>query len=871
MKHFFRRLLGIYPNEEKKTLRFALLVVFWSLGATCISTLTDGLFIEKIGTSLLPKAYFIAALVMISASSLVLYLLKYFSPYQILMSLLIIGSIMYGIGAIILLHPPPVLFYFFCKVFSLAFLANLIACSWALIDNYHDIQDAKRTYALYNGCYFLGVIFSGCLISFLLKPLGDRFLFLLGAISLVAAMFQLKSIALKDRPIHDETLEGVFTGDRKGLFYLVKKIFSHPFVFSLLSISLIMQLTITTTEFNYLESFGNAFQNVSESKLTEFLAKTRALISVFNIIIGVFLYGRFVRLVGLRNIALLPALAFLLLYSKWLSVDSLMVAIFGLVCVDGISYTIEDNNHNLMLNAVPCKLKAKIRIINDSFFEPIGMLLSSAFLLSSSNKLIGLFLAVIMLTFACIIRATYHKSVFTNLKDNAVHFDRKIKHWFQLRTKKEQKELKKDLIDGLLSSDEKVSLLSCEALLRLKETAYLSHILNAASRFSTQGKISFLSLLKNSSFKKDPDVQQTLIKWTHSSNNQSLQSHLDLYFIGKKYFNAPFKTINDLLCSYEKDKIILGLEILSETMDSEHLDSVLSLIKHPCITVQRKAMSVFSKIADPKMKITTSYLLDCLEKVSDHSFRIKCLEALMSISDPSLIERLIEMSAYFRPSERRKIEELIVSMGKDTAPTLLSLLKDVSKHIRSRTLAGKILSRISLSTLQAHLNETIYVEIKRAYFYFYYANCIESKDLSLLVTGLKTGFYSVIDFVIHLLSISKSIEDCELLVRSLRSKNEKIHSHALESLERACHRKIFKWIAPLIDRHPWNEVVAGYVRLFGKKPTLNLPTLLDHLQNSPRLFDRVVAEDLRSVYDLSLFTEPKFELSNEPCNQFAYG
>ena len=99
---------------------------------------------------------------------------------------------------------------------------------------------------------------------------------------------------------------------------------------------------------------------------------------------------------------------------------------------EGILYAIEDNNFNLLVTAAPSKLKGTLRIVNDSFFEPIGMLLSSIFLifLQNNSKIFGLCLSVLFVTAAFLIRYFYPKSIQKNIHENSISFEKKILDFF---------------------------------------------------------------------------------------------------------------------------------------------------------------------------------------------------------------------------------------------------------------------------------------------------------------------------------------------------------------------------------------------------------------------------------------------------------
>jgi hypothetical protein len=216
-------------------------------------------------------------------------------------------------------------------------------------------------------------------------------------------------------------------------------------------------------------------------------------------------------------------------------------------------------------------------------------------------------------------------------------------------------------------------------------------------------------------------------------------------------------------------------------------------------------------------------------------------------------------------------------MGLKTVPLLLTLTKDIALPERARITAGKILARLALPQLQANLIDILDIEIERAYFYFYFAHTIQKQyplyDLELLQGALLAGYQSVIDFILHLLGAVGSLEDPEMLVRALHSKNAKIHSHAVESLERTCDVRIFRLIAPLIDDLPLEEKMAACLRWQGDFLNLTLSELLDKLERSPALFDKIVATRLKAKLQMPGWRQnlrEQMKQSNESFHQFAY-
>lgn len=921
MTRILQKVFGVYPDEWLKSLKFARLAIFCALGITTLETLSDGYFLEKAGASFLPTVFLFIALAMICISTVILYSLRYISPYRILISAIIIGAILCGVAALWIYSSPPNWFWFAFKIFSRMLFTVLIACSWTFIDQYHDLQDAKRVYSLYSAAYFLGSIGSGILINAALKFLGAPILLGLAGIFLSCAFFEARSIAHKMPPVHDDSIDGVFSTDRSGFMTIIRLIRRSPFTIYLLSLSLITQLLITVSEYSYMDSFGRIFEHVqySDGHIAEFLGKCRACISACNILIGFFFYSRFVRRVGLNNAIMITPLFFLGVYSQWVAYDTLIIAVLGLIAVDGILFTIEDNCFNLLSNAVPTKLKSKVRIINDSFFEPVGMLFSSVllFALQSGSRWLGLALTLIALTITLFLRALYSKALLTNLKDNALHFEKKFKDWLLSMGRREQKDAKKTILDALRSDQEEIRLLACESLLSMQDITVLPLILEVSRGFGTVSKIHLLHLFENSPFSNEVLILNAVASWKEESESpefckwaqfflakrgqqsEKLEKDLessDLLLRGSAILSLQqlsnsepissdsplsqaiaIKKIELMLKSSRIDEISMGLNIIAEGNCRIGMEKALSLLSHEAVIVKRSAARCIARLADSSTCRDAPRLIDELVLARDNIVRLLCLDALGKMADSTTVKDLLEASIYFRPNERRRTEEIVISMGLKTVPILLTLTKDLSIPERGRILAGKILGRLALPQLQANLIELISKELDRAYFYFYFGHSIQKQyplyDLQLLEQALLAGFRSVIDFIIHLLGAAGSLEEPETLVRALDSRNAKIQSHAIESLEKTCDPRIFRRIAPLVDDIPLEEKLSACLKYKNDLPQLSLSDLLTTLEQSGSLYDQVVAARLKAMLQMPNWRQnlrEQIKHSDERFHQFAY-
>lgn len=922
MQEIFRKVFGVYSGEGRQAFQFARLAIFWAFGCSCLDTIADGLFIEKVGAESLPRVYLCIALAMIGISSLVLYSLKKTSPYRVLMFVLAIGATVCLSSAVFMDGHPPAWFWYFLKIAAKIFYMVVIPISWTFTDQYHDLQDAKRVYAIYNGAYYIGAIISGTSINFLLDTFGFSSLLTAACVAIILGMWEARKISINTKAIHDDSTEGVMSASRDSILSIGKLIIRSKYVIFLLLLGIFSQLILMVTEFNYLAAFGKAFTSSSaitgESRITEFLGKCKAIISLANILLAMFFYNRCIRRIGLNNAILVTPLFFLGVYCGWLFYDGLPIAILGLVAIEGFLFTFDENSTNLMINAVPIKLKSKVRILTGSFFEPTGILISAGLLsvFTESTKVLGLCILAFILVFALVVRSIYPAAILQNLKDNALHFDRKLKNWIASMSRREQKEARKEIFRALRSNREEMQLLAAKTIFEMGDASHLEEILFVARKFGTLAKIELLKLLDKSPFKTLAPVIQTVDAWTESDSPE-LAKHANFY-LAKKGLHHPDKAEDDLddadlvirgsailtlkkslanpsleraslnrtiaskkldlmLQSSRIDEISMALDLLAEENSPETAERALAFLDHESTLVKRMAAKTIAASAGKTLSRYAPKLIEDLETSRDHQFRISLLEALGKLADSTTIKDLLLASVYFRPNERRKVEEIITQMGLKIVPLLLSLTKDIALPERARILSGKILARLSLPQLRAILPDILDIEIDRAYFYFYFAHTIQKQyplyDLEMLQSALLAGYQSVIDFVIHLLGAAGALEDPELLVRALHSPNGKIHAHAIESLERTCDARIFRLIAPLVDDFPLEEKMAAALDWQGKSPNLTLSELLDKLDDSPLLFDKIVAVRLKTQLQMPNWRKELRELmkhSDETFHQYAY-
>lgn len=927
MVKVFRKLFSIFPGEERRACLFACLAFIWALGVTCGSKFADALFLIHVGAESLPTAYTLTACGLLVAASFLLYAFHVIDPYRIFLSVILVGAVFYAsiYGCLIMeIAFQTQWIWFLLKIFGYLLFSIVLTCFWLFVDQYYHLQDAKRLFTLFNSAIFVGAASTGLLMRSGVLDL--NLLMIVIVVLLLIASYLVIHIAKRVVPVYDDTsLESGTAQEQKSLKYLFKMILSSRFTLFLMVSNFLTQLLMVITEYNYMTSFQQHFlgeggfniQNDTEAGLTLFLGQWIATVSIANLFFGLFIYSRLVGRFGVSSLTVITPLLLLTAFSGWLTSDSLLFPLMGLFVVEGTLYVVDDSNFSLLLNAVPSKVKQKIRVIIESFFEPIGMLVSGILLTISplNSRILGLVLSAFAVVVALGVRSQYLKALFRNLADNAIHLHRLVQDWLGGMKPKEKKAAEHHLLAILKLGDENAQIFACEGLISFEDITILQKILQFADELSVTAKITFLKMIEQSPFATEGLVLDHLHSWIRDSDDLRLKSAVHLY-LAKQGLLHPEKAMGDLesgdlalkaaaiialkkswanqspsmaafnrtvaaqhlealLDSQDEDELCIGITILGAEPVSHNVDMLLPFLKHPSRKVARTAILSISQIIDKSSIRHAPALISYLNLSKDNEFRLACLKALEKIADSTIVRDIIGASVHFRANERRLTEALVIKMGLRTVPTLLSITKDTSMHDRCRTLSGKILGQLALPQLHANLYEIISVEIEKAYFYFYHHHMIQSEDpnvdLSILKDALLTGFHSVIDFIIQMLGAAGSLEDCELLSRSLRSRSLKVRSQVVETLEKACDSKVFTLLYPLVSDLPLEEKLRAYTR--GGREPLSLTQLLDKMDQSASLADRIVAAALKYRLNMPNWRESlrqQMTLSDEIFHHFAY-
>ena len=252
------------------------------------------MFLERAGAEALPAAYLCTAISLFVVASFFLFLFNRFTPFRVYLSLITLVTFGYALFAIGL-EPSSNSYavWLAFKVFANISFVVLTTCFWFFVDQYYNLQNAKRLYALFNAAIFFGDACGAGIITFTFNAMGVRGLLLCITVLLSLAMTGIAYISRLVKPVKEDLEEGGAPTEKQSFRLLVRGIVSSKFTICLILTYLVIQTLNIVTEYCYMEGMDHHFRSLAipeslsqDNRLTLFLGKCMAWIALGNMVFG---------------------------------------------------------------------------------------------------------------------------------------------------------------------------------------------------------------------------------------------------------------------------------------------------------------------------------------------------------------------------------------------------------------------------------------------------------------------------------------------------------------------------------------------------------------------------------------------------------
>ena len=873
MQNLLTTVFKIHKGEELIVFKFFLLFLLLQAGLSIGITTSDSLFLLNIGVDKLPVIYVLMPVIMIGYISIYSFVSSKLSlnkVFEYVIIALIIGGLLFY-SLLTLLHGTTAYKFllYLVKIYSSLWFIAIYSIIWSYTYNYFDILDGKRLFAFFTGGSAIGAISGGFLINILTQYISVTNLYIIWSLISLLAYPVLKWILRTEKVIDivnpEEQEETSFKDQIFSTFSVIRK---SKYVRVVLYVLILAQILTNICEYQYMDIFS---KNTSEKELANLFAKLFIIINCFNFIISLFVFNRLALRLGVKNIALMQpviySIAFTYLFIKY----DFYAALFGFFAYQGFMIAIDYDNTNLLLNALPADSQNNTRVFMEGLAEPLATAIAGCFLLffgssmkASSISLAGLCFALLYLLLVMFLRNEYMAAMISNLKKSWLDFSKNPDEIVSQLTDNEIDFLK------LKSAEAKGS----ETYIALKilwlndKKSTLNSFFQFSKRTTYDQRLSLISLFSQMIKESDTEIFRSIMQWIEQDDNIDNIGHEFIEEILANDIPQPSKFYN-YAYSNDPKKITLGAIALSSSWEPEkrsdatkiiqdllnksddyfnaaivamgrtkielYAHYIIRYLQHANPKIRQNVIKSICQLVNANSKRIIPHILEIIQN-GENDERIQGMDALIKIGNSNCIPPLMDIAHYFTPIERRKAEQVIISIGLKGVPMAVYIVRSKNCSHKGKSIAARALSRIAFPQFELLTSSIIIPELNDAYRYLYYYSILDQERSTSGIEVLKKLYLdiqkTIVEYVLELLTLGGKLPDYELVSASLQSKSAKERGNAIETIEQGVPRQIFNLILPLIDARTVGEIIAFYNNTFSFKKMSSEEIVIDSIKSN---------------------------------------
>lgn len=415
-------------------LLFAVLGALLQSGVAIGLSASDSLFLSEVGAERLPLVYMLSLGVMLVYISVYAWLIERWglaTTLRVTLVLLVAGGLAIW-GTLTALAgslgtPLGHAVLYGVKLYALLWFIALYSLFWNFTDSYFDIQDAKRLFPLLAAGGAMGAAAGGALVSWMSVHVGVASLFAVWAALSLVALPLIGLVARRHRPLDAEDDED---SGRRGLIAqltaLGQGIRASRFAL-IMTVLLFLTLVVTTVcEFQYLAVLS---AGRSPASLAALFGKLFFAANLINLLVNLLLFNRMIAWLGVKNTAVIQPVVYVVTFAVFFIQQGEAAAIMGFMAYQAVLTSVDYNNVNFLLKALPAEAKKGIRTFIEGICEPAAMAVAGGLLWLATRILspeqisgAGLLGALVCLALVLGLRGEYTRAMVHNLRRQWVEF-----------------------------------------------------------------------------------------------------------------------------------------------------------------------------------------------------------------------------------------------------------------------------------------------------------------------------------------------------------------------------------------------------------------------------------------------------------------
>lgn len=874
MVQFCNKLFNIRTKEWPLVLLLFLIAVLTNLSAIWGSTIIYAAFLKQVGIASLPWILVWSSVCSIFAIALYSAFVDRAANATLLIALYLIGTLTIVAGVVLLWANFPLIAYPLLYLLFLTWVAVFNPHFITYVNGFYDVQSVKRILPLVAAGFRVGAIFAGLTMPFvthLFTPTQIIAFWSLTYILISLVLWFMPSFLKNISPQSDqpEHVSGLIekTADhpkrfssyvknmQEGFRYTLQSPYLRCMAIGTLALMVLMAFLEYASSKLLLESLG------TQEKLASFLAALTGTGNVVVLLTLLFVISRIIAHLGLGNAALLFPVGNLIVCGCLIVIPGLASAAIAYLDRTAFRNIFQGTVDGLLYNAVPLRIKGRVRAFATGLIIPIGGLIGGLLLLvpfiSATPWVVPTLIAALAIMYllnALTIRRQYSQALIKMLEQEDYSFlllqevsDMSINDSSMLiRLQKKLEESANEeftifMAQLLVQVGGKDAIPMLEQIVRTSTNAHtrtaILDVLMAADVRSDDVRQLYINCLTDA----DAQVRESAFAGVQTQNFASQLSAGDPEFqaLALRILSDPDITVriralsalakapnfyelssavealNQLLNDPASQRRAQAVGVLGQTCAGKNTPVVLprlvEYLADPADEVRLEAALVIEKISAIPSADSSSPQIDntvIITRMRDvlHDPVERIRQAAIAIlgrnGQHAEYELLINALKDNSPQIRAAIIDTLVRIGRSIIPLIHPLLYAPDSQLRKMTTI--VLSRINPrefgALIGSHITDNL-LNIYRNYGYLEALTpCIGYLSLPILQCTLREKNQQWLDEIFYLLTAIHDAAGVRVITDSLRQSDARIRSNALEALESLTTPQTASLIAPLFER-----------------------------------------------------------------------
>ncbi len=847
------RFLRVERGDLPRVLSFGLLAVLLQFGLNIGMSAGDAMFLSKVGADSLPVIYVLMPVVMAVYTpvfSLLTGSLPVSRVLELAMGVLVVGGVGFWFlldGGVQLSAPFDQWAFYALRIYSAIWYIGLYTLFWNLADEYFDIQDGKRLFALLSAGTAMGGVLAGSVMGPVAETVSVGTWYLVWAGTALLTLPVLRRIRNRLPALTESEGEEAPGGLAEQVRGIGQALVGNAYVPVLVTVFMLWLVLANINEYQYLNVLS---QGRDENALAGLLGQLYGAANVVNLVINLFVFNRMVLRIGVRNVALVVPAFYLALFTFYFVDRGMAAALFGFVVLHGLVSSVDFNNANFLFNAIQARYRKQVRTFVEGLGEPVVTCLTGLFLLATAKAMsaeslsaVGIGLAILLICLVLALGGLYRQSMIENLRRGWLDLTRGEAEMVGPLGKDELQQLSMVASDPESAPEDALFALRC-----LSDKApgeLLDPLVAFLARTDEEGRreakpmlrqvlgggevetiLAAVEALHRADLLKSPSVVEELGNFRLIDRTELGRLMAAAEEAGQRgallvpLWHSPesrdglraLGMLDELRVGEEAERCA-AVRALGQLRQPQFSHLVAQFLEDRSPQVRREALLALKEMGPLASTRLVPPVLATLDGATA-DMRVTAMEVLGSSGDPGSLRGVLLRTDGFTPLERRMAERMAIGMGTPAIPMLVSHLRDRNANVSGRAVAARALARLSLPQFQAIAHELVAGEIDQAYASLakgaaLAARAETSDGMYLLWRCYRDAERDGIDLALLLLCLNGDLPDFDLLLSSLRSPNPKVRGNALEALEQGVHRDTYAKLRPMVDGRSAEERLAA--------------------------------------------------------------